>query len=173
MSPAPAARPRDTVDRIVEQWRVERPDLDHAPVAVIGRISRLSRLIDKRLTESFARFDLEPWMYDVLASLRRAGEPFELYAGDLVRHTMVTTGAITNRIDRLEERGLVQRVAAADRRKVIIRLTPAGRAVVDEVIVAHHATEREILGVLTDGQRRELEGVLRTLLVGLGDADPG
>ena len=88
----------DTVDRITGQWREQRPDLDVSPIEVIGRISRLSRLIDRRLEENFARFDIEAWMYDVLATLRRGGEPYELTAGDLVRQSMVTTGAITNRI---------------------------------------------------------------------------
>ena len=102
-----------------------RPDVDLSPVAVIGRVSWLSRLVDRRLAENFARFGIEAWMYDVLATLRRSGEPYELTAGDLVRQTMVTTGAITNRIDRLEERGLVERDRTDDRRKVVVRLTPA------------------------------------------------
>ena len=101
-----------------------RPDLDSSPIGVIGRVSRLSRLVDRRLAENFARFGLENWMYDVLATLRRSGPPHELTAGMLVRRTMVTTGAITNRIDRLAERGLVARDADADdRRKVLVRLT--------------------------------------------------
>ena len=86
----------------LEQWAAVRPDLDSSPIAVIGRVSRLSRLVDRRLAENFARFGLENWMYDVLATLRRGGPPYELTAGDLVRRTMVTTGAITNRIDRLD-----------------------------------------------------------------------
>src|SRR5215204_3059864 len=127
-----AVQRSDSVDRIVNQWQAARPDLDSSPIAVIGRVSRLSRLIDRRLAENFARFDLENWMYDVLATLRRGGEPYELSAGELVGQSMVTTGAITNRIDRLEERGLVERVSAADRRKVIVRLTPAGLRLVEE-----------------------------------------
>ncbi len=136
---------------------------------VIGRISRLSRLADRRLAENFARFGLENWMYDVLATLRRSGAPYELTAGELVRQTMVTTGAITNRVDRLEQRGLVERVAADDRRKVIVRLTAAGLALVDEVSPAHLATEAELLAELTPRQRDDLARLLRLVLLGLGD----
>jgi len=129
-----AGQQRDAVDRITEQWQTIRPDIDVSPIHVIGRVSRLSRLVDRHLAENFARHGMEAWMYDMLATLRRSGEPYELTAGDLVRQTMVTTGAITNRIDRLEERELVERRGAADRRKVIVRLTPQGRALVDEVV---------------------------------------
>lgn len=163
------ARDQDAVDRIVEEWGTARPDLDASPIEVIGRVSRLSRLIDRRLAENFARFDIEAWMYDVLATLRRIGAPHELTAGELVRRSMVTTGAITNRIDRLEQRGLVARAAAPDRRKVIVRLTPAGRALVDEVAGAHLATEQELLSSLSDRQRDDLARLLRTSLLALGD----
>jgi DNA-binding MarR family transcriptional regulator len=164
-----AVQRSDSVDRIVSQWQAARPDLDSSPIAVIGRVSRLSRLIDRRLAENFARFDLENWMYDVLATLRRGGEPYELSAGELVGQSMVTTGAITNRIDRLAARGLVERMGARDRRKVIVRLTPAGLALVDEVAVAHMATEAEILADLSPRQRHDLAALLRTALLTLGD----
>ena len=159
----------DAVDRITSQWEAVRPDVDVSPIEVIGRVSRLSRLIDRRLAENFARYDLENWMYDVLATLRRSGAPYELTAGELVRQSMVTTGAVTNRIDRLEQRGLVERATDSDRRKVIVRLTKAGLQTVDEVVLAHSATEHEILGALSPRQRHELAGLLRTLLVSLGD----
>jgi DNA-binding MarR family transcriptional regulator len=159
----------DAVDRIVGQWRTVRPDLDVSPVEVVGRISRLSRLIDRRLAENFSRFGLENWMYDMLATLRRSGEPYELSAGELVRQSMVTTGAITNRIDRLEERGLVERTTTDDRRKVIVRLTPDGLRLVEDVAVAHVATERELLAALTQRQQKELARWLRTLSLALGD----
>jgi DNA-binding MarR family transcriptional regulator len=157
------------VDRIVAQWGTVRPEVDASPIEIIGRVSRLSRLIDKRLAENFVRHGLENWMYDVLATLRRGGEPYELTAGDLVRQSMVTTGAITNRIDRLEERGLVERVSATDRRKVIVRLTSAGRELVDEVVHTHMAAEEELLSVLSPRQRQELAALLRTTLRSLGD----
>jgi DNA-binding MarR family transcriptional regulator len=164
---------RDAVDRIIGQWNDVRPDVDVAPIAVVGRVSRLSRLVDRRLAESFARHGLENWMYDVLATLRRTGEPYELTAGDLVRQTMVTTGAITNRIDRLEQKGLVERARTSDRRKVLVRLTSRGRGLVDEVVLPHLATEREILAPLTARQQEDLARLLRTVLLGLGDRVDG
>lgn len=163
---------RDAVDRIISEWNTVRPDVDVSPVHVIGRVSRLSRLLDRRLAENFSRHGIENWMYDVLATLRRIGEPYELSAGDLVRQTMVTTGAITNRIDRLEERGLVERIASAgDRRKVIVRLTPDGLRLVDEVVSTHMTTEREILSTLTPTQEHHLAKYLRAVLLTLGDHD--
>ncbi len=140
-----------------------------SPIKVIGRVSRLSRLVDRRLAENFARYGIESWMYDVLATLCRSGEPYELSAGDLVRQTMVTTRAITNRIDRLEQRGLVERAGADDRRKVIVRLTKQGLAVVEDVVLAHMATEREILAALPPRQQHDLARLLRTTLLALGD----
>jgi len=163
----------DVVDRITRQWRSVRPDVDSSPIGVIGRVSRLSRLVDRRLADNFARYDLENWMYDVLATLRRSGEPYELTAGALVNQTMVTTGAITNRIDRLEERGLVERARADDRRKVIVRLTRRGLDLVDEVVASHLATERAILAALSERQLQELARLLRTTLLALGDRPSG
>jgi DNA-binding MarR family transcriptional regulator len=164
---------QDAVDRIAGQWNAVRPDVDISPVGIVGRVSRLSRLVDRRLAVNFARFGIESWMYDVLATLRRSGEPYELTAGDLVRQSMVTTGAITNRIDRLEARGLVERARTDDRRKVIVRLTPTGRDLVDQVVGDHLATEREILAGLSPRQQRELAHLLRLTLLHLGDrADP-
>lgn len=162
----------DVVDRIAAQWARVRPDVDTTPMQVVGRVSRLSRLIDRHLSANFARFDLADWGYDVLATLRRGGPPYEMAAGDLVRQTMVTTGAMTNRIDRLEAKGLVERRAAADRRKVIVGLTPDGLALVDEVVASHLATEAALLDALTPDQQDALADALRTVLRALGDV-PG
>ncbi len=159
----------DAVDVIAAQWADVRPGLDVSPMQVIGRVSRLSRLVDRVLAANFAEHGIENWMYDVLATLRRNGAPYELTAGDLVRRTMVTTGAMTNRIDRLAERGLVERISGTDRRTVIVRLTDAGVALVDEVSVTHMATEAQILGALTPNQQAQLADLLRDALVSLGD----
>jgi len=159
----------DAVERIISQWNELRPDVDSTPIGVIGRVSRLSRLIDRRLGENFARFGIENWMYDVLATLRRQGDPFELMAGELVRQSMVTTGAITNRIDRLEQRGLVERARTDDRRKVLVRLTKQGFDLVEDVVIDHMATEREILAALSPRQQQELAKLLRVTLLALGD----
>ena len=164
--------PPDAVDRIIEQWATERPDVDSSPLAIIGRVSRLSRLIDRQLAESFGRFGLHPWMYDILATLRRSGPPHELTAGQLVEQSMVTTGAITNRIDKLELQGLVERTSTFDRRKVVVRLTAAGLELVDMIVEPHMEVEEEILSVLSPRQRNDLVRSLRTLLLHLGDDPP-
>lgn len=160
---------KDTVDTILEQWHAVRPDLDVSVIGVVGRVSRLSRFIDQRLEQNFADFGIEAWMFDVMATLRRSGEPFALTAGALVRHSMITTGAMTNRIDRLVARGLVERATADDRRRVMVQLTPAGFDLVEAVVEAHLATEREILSSLSTRQQRELAEMLRTSLLAFGD----
>ena len=163
----------DAVDAILEQWAHVQPDLDVSPMAVVGRISRLSRLIDRRLAENFARHGIEAWMYDVLATLRRNGEPYEMTPGELVEQTMVTTGAMTNRIDRLVERGLVERDSdSEDRRKVVVRLAPAGRDIVEAVAPDHYALEEELLSSLRPEARRRLVASLRKVLLDLGDRPP-
>ncbi|GGV38393.1 MarR family winged helix-turn-helix transcriptional regulator [Actinomadura sp. LOL_016] len=160
----------DAVDDILAQWRRERPDVDVAPMGVIGRISRLQLLLNRELKEFFAGHGLESWEFDVLATLRRSGAPHELTAGALLRTSMVTSGAITNRIDRLEGRGLVERVRdAGDRRSVRIRLTPAGLELIDEVVGLHAENEARLLAGLDPAERDRLAGTLRTLLESLGD----
>lgn len=167
-----APREADAVDRILEQWAEVRPGFDMSPVGVIGRTSRLSRLIDRRLGENFGDHGIQDWMYDVLATLRRGGAPYELTAGDLVARTMVTTGAMTNRIDRLESLGYVERRAGEDRRTVIVALTDAGREKVDEVSTSHMATERALLAALSPAQQDQLAALLRKVLLSLGDTPP-
>jgi DNA-binding MarR family transcriptional regulator len=163
----------DHVDRIVEEWLRERPDLDPAPIRVIGRISRLSRSVDRQLRTVFDRHHLEAWEYDVLASLRRSGPPYELSAGDLLNALMITSGAVTNRIDRLERRGLVRRAKRdGDKRYVLVQLTDAGRTLVDETVGEHLDNERAILAPLSAEEQAQLEDLLRRLQTGLGDG-PG
>src|SRR5690242_6024565 len=115
---------RDEVDEIVEAWRRERDDLDLSPVEVFSRISRLEQLLDRARRDAFSAHDVEPWEFDVLAALRRAGSPYQLTPGQLLIQTMVTSGTMTNRVDRLEERGLVERTPSpTDRRAVHVGLT--------------------------------------------------
>jgi DNA-binding MarR family transcriptional regulator len=172
--PPAGAVDADAVDAVLAQWRTERPDLDPRPMGVIGRLSRASRLIDRRLKEHFAADALEPWEFDVLATLRRA-QPIarQLSAGELVASSMVTSGAITNRVDRLVARGLVTRVVDPDnRRRVLIGLTDAGRALVDRAVVGHLEHERAMLSGLTDREQDQLAALLRTLLLSLDTTDP-
>lgn len=155
----------DEVDRIVEAWRRERPDLDVAPLAVLSRVSRLARHLDLARRTAFARHDLELWEFDVLSALRRAGEPYQLSPGTLVTQTLVTSGTMTNRIDRLTARGLVERLPApSDRRGVLVRLTPAGRARVDAALEDLLRVERSLLAELPDAERERLADLLRVLV---------
>ena len=154
----------DIVDKIVEQWNVERPDIDPSPMHVIGRISRLAAELDPLLAPVFTARGLGDGEFDVLATLRRSGEPFELSPGDLSASTMVTSGAVTKRVDRLERSGLVtRRVSEVDARARLIRLTPKGRRLVDEAVVDHVANEERLLSGLSAAERDSLAALLRKL----------
>jgi DNA-binding MarR family transcriptional regulator len=154
----------DPVDRLLGQWARERPDLDTSPMGVVGRISRVARRIDAAQRETFARFDLDPAGFDVLATLRRSGPVYALTPGELMRTAMVTSGAITQRLDRLEARGLVTRARHPDDgRAVRVELTEAGRRLVDEVLPAHLATEERLIAPLSPADRDALAGLLRRL----------
>lgn len=164
---------RDEVDRIVEAWGRERPDLDISPLAVLSRLSRLSRQLDLARKASFAAHGLESWEFDVLAALRRAGRPYELPPRELLRQTLVSSGTTTNRIDRLAERGHVQRRPdPADRRGVLVRLTAAGRRAVDGAFESLLDSERALLAGLSDRRRRDLAALLRTLTLTFDDPGP-
>jgi DNA-binding MarR family transcriptional regulator len=160
----------DAVDRVLAQWRTERPDLDPSPMGVIGRISRAARLLERHLGETFAAHDLQAGEFDILATLRRSGPPYQLTPGRLVGSTMVTSGAITNRLDHLVAKELVTRETdPSHRRRVLITLTARGREVVDQAVQEHLAREEELLADLDAASRERLGDLLRSLLVGLGD----
>ncbi|GGO67350.1 MarR family winged helix-turn-helix transcriptional regulator [Nonomuraea cavernae] len=157
--------PQDEVDRLVRAWREERPDLDVEPLQVLSRVSRLARHLDRARRAAFAEHDLEPWEFDVLTALRRAGKPYELSPGSLLRATLVTSGTMTNRIDRLAQAGLVvRRPDPEDRRGVLVTLTEAGQARVDAAFSDLLRRERELLSGLGADDRRTLAALLRTLL---------
>jgi DNA-binding MarR family transcriptional regulator len=165
---------RDEVDRLVEAWQRERPDLDLRPMQVLSRISRLSHHLDRARRQAFAEHALESWEFDVLAALRRAGEPYELSPGRLLKETLVTSGTMTNRVDRLESRGLVERLPDPnDRRGVLVRLTPAGRTTVDGALEGLLSRERDLLGRLDTAEQRRLAALLRTLGVPFESGTPG
>lgn len=160
---------RDVVDGLVEAWARERPDLDLAPVEVFSRITRLARHLDLARGRAFTEHQIETWEFDVLAALRRAGEPYELSPGRLLRETLVTSGTMTNRVDRLASRGLVERLPDPDdRRGVLVRLTPEGRHTVDGAFEALVAAETELLADLPVRDRDRLADLLRPLLTPLG-----
>jgi DNA-binding MarR family transcriptional regulator len=160
---------RDEVDTIVEAWQRERPDLDLAPMEVLSRISRLARHLDRLRANAFSAHDLESWEFDVLAALRRTGHPYRLSPGQLLRETLVTSGTMTNRVDRLVERGLVTRQDHPnDRRGVLVELTDAGRDAVDAALVELIAAERQIMAALDVADHDQLTRSLRLLLARYG-----
>ena len=156
---------RDEVDELVEAWARERPDLELAPVEVFSRIGRLARHLDLARRDAFTAARVESWEFDVLAALRRAGTPYELSPGRLLRETLVTSGTMTNRVDRLAARGLVERLPDPhNRRGVLVRLTTEGKAAVDTAFEALLEAEQTFLADLPDRDRTRLAGLLRTLL---------
>ena len=165
--PQGAEHPRgeDEVDRIVAAWQRERPDLDVEPLEVLSRVSRLARHLDLARREAFETHDLEPWEFDVLSALRRAGLPYRLSPGVLLAQTLVTSGTMTTRIDRLAEHGLVERLPTpGDRRGVLVQLTARGLAQVDAAMSELLAVEHELLGALSPADRSRLADLLRALV---------
>ncbi len=160
----------DHVGRIQAQWERERPDLDVTPQGVYGRLHRLADRLRDELDVEFRRFGLGEGEFDVLAALRRAGAPYELAAGELARHTMVTTGAATKRIDRLEAAGLVsRRVSEEDQRGRVIALTAAGKRVIDDAFTAHMGNEHRLMAALSKQDAKDLERLLATWLAAFED----
>lgn len=154
----------DHVDEVVEQWARERPGVDVSGMAIIGRITRLDKLIRPQLDAVFAQHDLESWEFDVLATLLRNGDPHQLTPGQLLESMMITSGAMTNRIDRLERRGFVKRAKSpTDGRQVLVKLTKKGLKKVDSALIDHAANERAIVDALTPDQRDQLVDLLRRL----------
>ena len=164
---SPGTRPvRDEVDEIVARWQSERPDLDVTPLQVLSRISRLTRHLDRARRAAFAAHGLEIWEFDVLSALRRQGPPYQLSPGALLRATLVTSGTMTNRIDRLEAAGLVSRSRdQEDKRGVVVQLTAAGLHAVDAAMSDLLARERALLTGLDSEQQQKLAALLRILLI--------
>ena len=159
---------QDEVDRLVEAWRRERPDLDLGPMEVLSRMSRLDHHLDAARRAAFTAHGLEPWEFDVLTALRRAGAPYELSPGRLLRETLVTSGTMTNRVDRLVGRSFVERLPdPRDRRGVLVRLTDLGRETVDGALAGLLEHESRLLSALTPAEQRQLAGLMRRLAVSL------
>lgn len=156
----------DAVDDILNQWSDERPELDTAPLGVVIRVMALYRAFLRDATKALEPLGLELWEYDVLSALRRQGKPFALPATGLARETGLSAGAMTNRIDRLEEHELVQRQPAPDdRRSVIVRLTRKGRGVIDEAIQYRLDAAGDSLRDLDSRQQKQLANLLRTIMI--------
>lgn len=163
-----AMRDPDHVDVIAGQWRRERPDLDVAPLALLGRLFRFAQLADSALAEGVKPYGLQLGWFDLLAALRRAGAPYELNPKQLMAATLLSSGGMTKRLDRLAEAGLVERRPdPGDRRGTLVRLTDHGKTTIDQALGAHVANEERILSSLNTADRRSLDSLLRTLLAGV------
>lgn len=160
----------DHVDSVLAQWAAQRPDLDVSPMAVIGRLKRVSRLIDTELARTFAKHGLDAASFDVLATLRRSDPPHRLTPTELMRTAMVTSGAVTQRLDRLEDRGLIARSRSeTDGRGILVALTAEGRALIDRALPDHLDTEHRVLDALDPPAQAALADALRVLLESFGD----
>ncbi|HMH58764.1 MAG TPA: MarR family transcriptional regulator [Galbitalea sp.] len=154
----------DEVDRIVDAWERERPDLDFAPLQVLSRVGRLARHLERARRTAFGASDLELWEFDVLSALRRAGSPYQLSPKALLQQTLVSSGTMTNRIDRLVERALVERETDPnDGRGILVVMTERGRDRVDSAIALLLVGESELLDGLSPVERERLSALLRKL----------
>jgi len=156
----------DEVDRIVDAWKRERPDLDVAPLSVLSRVSRLARHLDLARREAFAAYDLESGEFDVLAALRRAGKPYALTPSALVSQNLVTSGTMTNRIDRLEQKDLVARMPdPTDGRGVLVQLTTNGKSAVDRALEELLVRENKMLASISNVDRTKMATILRSIVL--------
>jgi DNA-binding MarR family transcriptional regulator len=169
----PARGARDEVADLVDAWRRERPDLDVTALELLSRVTRLARYLDRDRRVAFAAHGLDTGEFDVLAALRRAGAPYQLPPRVLLAHTLVTSGTMTNRVDRLADQGLVERTDDPDdRRGVLVQLTPAGRQRVDAALAGLLDRERRLLAGLAPAEQARVAAALRTVLAPL-DATSG
>lgn len=160
------------MDRIVAQWRRERPDLNTAPLGLFGRLFRAAQLTDTALGEMLVEHGLQTGWFDLLAALRRAGAPYELNPTQLMRATMLSSGGMTKRLDRMVDAGLVERRPdPGDRRGTLVGLTRRGKTVIDKAVDAHLSNEERLLRSLSSAERRNLDELLRTLLDDLEQSD--
>ena len=158
----------DHMDSILAQWGQEKPDLDVTALGLMGRLFRAAQLADLVLAHGIAQHDLQPGWFDLLAALRRAGRPFELNPTRLMATTMLSSGGMTKRLDRLEDAGLVERRPdPGDRRGTLVGLTKRGQEIVEAALVIHLGNEERLLQTLSASERRTLDALLRKLLVGL------
>ncbi len=158
----------DHVDKILAQWGQERPDLDVAPMGLIGRIKRLNLILGREMEKTWGAFGLNAASFDVLATLRRSGPPFSLSPSALMASTMVTSGTMTNRIDQLEKAGLVERKQSPDDgRRFQISLSEKGFALIDEAVSAHVHTQGALVAGLSKEQRRALDDLLKSFSASL------
>jgi DNA-binding MarR family transcriptional regulator len=164
----------DHIDRIIAQWRRERPDLNTEPMETLGRLFRTAYLADAALTKPLSGYGVQPGWFDLLAALRRAGAPYELNPTTLRHATMLSSGGMTKRLDRLAGAGLIERRPdPADRRGTLVRLTRKGKTLIDKAVETHLANEKRLLVALEPDDQRTLDHLLRALLASLEPSEDG
>ena len=162
----------DEVDRIVSSWNRERPDLDFSPLEVLSRVGRLAKLLERARKNAFTKSKIEAWEFDVLAALRREGHPYQLSPKALLQQTLVSSGTMTNRIDRLVERDFVRRLEDPnDGRGVLVEMTPAGLTRVDAAITRLVDAEAVLLSSLSKAEQKKLAESLRRLSIDVDEQD--
>ena len=158
----------DPVDEILAQWKKERPDLNASPMGIMGRTPRLAKYLNREIGETVAKFGLNPGEFDVLATLRRSGHPYQLSPTELYNSMMVSSGTMTHRIDGLEKAELVERIPdSSDRRGTLIHLTDKGFNLIEKAVDAHVENGHRILSVLEESELEALNMLLRKLLISL------
>jgi DNA-binding MarR family transcriptional regulator len=163
----------DHVDHLIQQWKSERPDLDVSPMAVIARLSRLARIFEREVEALYARYGLNQSQFGVLAALRRAGPPYCLSPTALYNSLLISSGAMTNRLDRLGAAGYIDRIPdPEDGRSMLVALTPAGKRLIDRILGPHYENERRLLASLSPGDRERFVEILRKLLLEFEDDLP-
>ena len=156
----------DHVDRLIEEWHSQRPDVDTSPMAIVARLSRLSRILERRVEDLYRSFGLNQSQFGVLAALRRSGPPYRLSPTELYSALLISSGAMTNLLERLHDAGLIERVPAAhDGRSMLVALTPAGKRLIDRILAPHYENERRLLAALSPKEQEQLAGLLRRLLL--------
>ncbi|MBQ0213003.1 MarR family transcriptional regulator [Proteus vulgaris] len=155
----------DRIDRITEQWQRERPDLDISPMGLIGRLGNITLHLSREMEKVFSQFDLNTSSFDVLATLRRAGNPYTLSPGEMLSTLMVTSGTMTNRIDQLEKAGwVIRKVNPQDGRSFLVSLTPQGLELINQVIEAHVNNQKRLVAGLSQQEQQALNALLKVFL---------
>lgn len=156
----------DHIDKLIKQWENERPELDLAPMALLGRLTRLSYFFRQAMEKTFAEFDLNPAGFDVLATLRRSGEPYTLCPKDLLNSTLVTSGTMTNRIEQLQKAGFITRQRSqTDKRSYLISLTPKGLSTINQAVEKHVITQKRLIDTLSKDDYQQFDTLLKKMLV--------
>ncbi|OQQ03884.1 MarR family transcriptional regulator [Vibrio campbellii] len=155
----------DAIDRVVSQWAKEKPELDTEPMAIMGRLMRIAKHMENHVAELHKRYDLKMGEFDVLATLRRSGQPYRLTPSELISSMMLTSGAMTNRLDKLEKKGLIAREhSKEDRRSVTVELTAKGFELIDSLIEQHLQAQHKLMGSLSSAEKGQVNQALKLLL---------